>query len=69
MKIMPNKNIMRGVKMTVKIDKEKCTGCGACVEICPVDAIKVDDIAIVDEKECIDCGTCVEECPVDAIEL
>ena len=55
--------------MTVKIDKEKCTGCGACSEICPVDAIKVDDVAIVDENECIDCGTCVEECPVDAIEL
>jgi ferredoxin len=55
--------------MTVKIDKEKCTSCGACAEICPVDAIKVDDVAIVDENECIDCGTCVEECPVDAIEL
>jgi Fe-S-cluster-containing hydrogenase component 2 len=55
--------------MSVKIDKEKCTGCGACDEICPVDAIKVDDVAIVDENECIDCGTCVEECPVDAIEL
>lgn len=55
--------------MSVKIDKEKCTGCGACAEICPVDAIKVDDVAVVDENECIDCGTCVEECPVDAIEL
>jgi ferredoxin len=55
--------------MSVKIDKEKCTVCGACAEICPVDAIKVDDVAIVDENECIDCGTCVEECPVDAIEL
>jgi Fe-S-cluster-containing hydrogenase component 2 len=55
--------------MAVKIDKEKCTGCSACAEICPVDAIKVNDKAIVDENECIDCGTCVEECPVDAIEL
>ncbi len=55
--------------MTIKIDKEKCTACGACAEICPVDAIKVDDVAVVDENECIDCGTCVEECPVDAIEL
>ena len=55
--------------MAVKIDEEKCTGCGACTEVCPVDAITVDDVATVDEDECIDCGTCVEECPVEAIEL
>ena len=55
--------------MTVKIDKEKCTGCGSCTEICPVDAIKVEDKAEVDENECIDCGTCVDECPEEAIEM
>ncbi len=55
--------------MAVKIDEGKCTGCGACAEVCPVDAITVDDVAKVDEGECIDCGTCVEECPVGAIEL
>jgi ferredoxin len=55
--------------MAVTIDSGKCTGCDACAEICPVDAITVGDKATVDEDTCIDCGTCVDECPTDAIEL
>ncbi len=56
--------------MAVTIDEEKCTGCGACVEVCPVEALKlVDDKAKVDPDTCIDCGTCVDECPVGAISL
>ena len=55
--------------MAVTIDKEKCTACGACVDACPVDALKVNDNAEVNEDECIDCGTCVDECPVEAISL
>ncbi|KYK21458.1 ferredoxin [Thermoplasmatales archaeon SG8-52-2] len=56
--------------MAAVVDKEKCTGCGSCVEACPVDAIKVEnDKAIIDNDECIDCGTCVDECPEGAISL
>ena len=56
--------------MAVTIDKEKCTGCGACVDACPVDSLKLaDEKAVVDPETCIDCGTCVDECPVEAIEL
>ena len=56
--------------MAVTIDKEKCTGCGACVDVCPVDALKLEnDKAVVDPETCIDCGTCVDECPVEAITL
>jgi len=55
------------VKATV--DKEKCIGCGQCVDICPVEAIKVDnDIAVVSD-ECIECGACADECPTEAILL
>ena len=40
--------------MAVTIDSGKCTGCDACAEICPVDAITVGDKATVDEDTCID---------------
>ncbi|UMZ72743.1 indolepyruvate ferredoxin oxidoreductase subunit alpha [Natranaerofaba carboxydovora] len=56
--------------MAAKVDKEKCTGCGLCVEACPMDIIVLqDDVAVVEEEECTDCGECVEECPEEAIEL
>jgi Fe-S-cluster-containing hydrogenase component 2 len=51
-------------------DKEKCTQCGACVEICPVDSIAlVDDQLVVDEEWCIGCGVCATVCPSDAATL
>jgi len=54
--------------MAAKVDKEKCTGCGSCVDACAVDAITIEDnVAVVDEGTCIDCGACVDECPTDAI--
>ena len=55
--------------MAVKIDEEKCTACGSCVEACPTDALSIDGKAKVNKDECIDCGTCVDECPEGAIEL
>jgi ferredoxin len=55
--------------MVAKIDAEKCSGCGSCVDVCPTDAITVDDIAVVDANECTDCGSCVDECPEEAIEV
>jgi len=56
--------------MTVKADLEKCTGCCNCVEICPSEALKVEEEKIqVDADACIDCGVCVDECPVGALSL
>lgn len=56
--------------MAAQVDTEKCTGCGLCVDTCPVEAIKLDDdTAKVDEDLCTDCGTCVDECPNDAISV
>ena len=55
--------------MPAKINRNECTACENCVEACPVDAITVDEVAVVNGNECTDCGTCVDECPVDAITL
>ena len=53
--------------MPAKVDKDKCTGCGNCIEACPCEAIKLDEIAKISEKDCTECGVCVDECPCEAI--
>jgi len=56
--------------MAAVVDAEKCTGCEACVETCPLDAIEMkDDVAVVDEETCSDCGACIDVCPVEAITM
>ena len=48
---------------------DKCTMCGSCVEVCPVEAINEGDPKyIIDPELCIDCGACQPECPVEAID-
>ncbi|MEA5017483.1 MAG: 4Fe-4S binding protein [Erysipelotrichaceae bacterium] len=55
--------------MPARVDKDMCIGCGACVGVCPTEAITMQDDgkAFVDEAACIDCGACVATCPVGAI--
>lgn len=47
--------------------EEECTACGACVDICPQDAIVIKDVAVIDNDACVECGACIDECPQDAI--
>ena len=55
--------------MAVKVNKEKCTGCSACVEVCPVNAIKIESEKAVIAEECVECSACINECPNEAIAL
>jgi NAD-dependent dihydropyrimidine dehydrogenase PreA subunit len=51
-------------------DEDECTGCGSCVEICPVDALELEDeFPTVDEDWCIGCGVCATVCPVEAVKM
>ena len=49
-----------------------CLGFGDCIEVCPVDAIHIDEkenVAVADPDKCTGCGLCVKECPRNIIEL
>jgi len=52
----------------LKIDSNKCTGCGACAGVCPHGAISIENsIAMIDQKLCTQCGDCAVTCPADAV--
>lgn len=53
------------------VDKGKCTGCGTCVEVCPMNVFKIDKKKSVVKKpdECIACGACEAQCPSEAIKI
>jgi NAD-dependent dihydropyrimidine dehydrogenase PreA subunit len=52
----------------VRIDSARCTGCGTCVDVCPRQAISIDnDVAVLNEEACVNCGACATTCPTGAI--
>ena len=47
----------------VRVDQGRCTDCGVCLQVCPM------DIRAVGDHECIHCGACMDACPEKAISI
>jgi len=64
------RDILMATYFIRETDEDECIACGECVEICPVDALKLEnDVAVVDEEWCIGCGVCTTVCPTEAIKM
>lgn len=57
----------------IRVDWDKCVQCGACVAICPTDALYIKDKKTMevafDPEKCIACELCIRPCPPRAIEV
>lgn len=55
--------------MKTVCERDMCTACGACIQICPKNALRIEDSmfannAIIDEEKCVECNTCYKVCQV-----
>jgi NAD-dependent dihydropyrimidine dehydrogenase PreA subunit len=67
------KGVIVDVRKLVEKDDDSCIDCGACVSLCPLDALSFDEdySVILNEELCngITCGLCVDACTTRAIKL
>ena len=52
-----------------KIDADECSACEDCLDRCPVNALFMEDTAIVDRDKCLGCGLCASVCPTESISM
>lgn len=57
--------------VTLKLETQKCVGCGLCVTVCPHRVFTLDakKAVIVGKERCIECGACMSNCPVGAVSV
>lgn len=54
---------------TLKLESEKCIGCGMCVDVCPHQILVMNSgkVTVKDKDMCMECGACAKNCPTSAI--
>ena len=56
--------------MKPTVVKNKCNGCGTCLDVCPMDVFELNEKAEVkNADECIGCRACELQCPEQAITI
>jgi len=57
--------------MAVSINVENCTGCGDCVDECPLELLSLVDGKVfqAEPDECVECGRCANTCEHDALSV
>lgn len=54
--------------MSVQVNQEKCSGCGACLDVCPTSAISLEiSKAVINQALCTQCEACISMCPSGAL--
>ena len=52
------------------VDENLCYGCGACIALCPTNALDlVNRLAVVEQSDCTKCEHCIASCPVFALSI
>tara|TARA_B100000287_G_C20525290_1_gene738611 strand:- start:440 stop:670 length:231 start_codon:yes stop_codon:yes gene_type:complete len=63
-------NMANTTKPIFVVDESLCYGCGACIALCPTNALDlVDRLAIVEQDDCTLCEHCIPSCPVFALSI
>jgi len=57
--------------VTLRLDAEKCMGCGTCLLVCPHAVLSLTNgkVEIIERDACMECGACAQNCPTEAFSV